>query len=82
MSDPRFIVTEFEGLPISQDERRIIRHPLTTWYVQDTLYNYKVVATFDGVHQPHRQHLAQHRRAAERECARLNEWWKTELARG
>ena len=82
MSDPRFIVTEFTGIPIPQESKPGAGHSMTSFYVQDTLYNYEVIRTYDRHHWGRHLHVAQYRRAAERECARLNEWWEYERKRG
>ena len=82
MSEPRFIVTELSGFEIKPDNERYSGHPMTSYYVQDTLYNYAVVRTYERRYRKAHVTLAKLREAARAECARLNEWWEYERKRG
>lgn len=44
-TQPRFIAVSLTGYPINATER--VRHEVTTWYVLDRAYCYRVVATYD-----------------------------------
>ncbi len=82
MSDPRFIVTVFTGIVIPTGHGYGDGHTATSYYVQGTLYNYNVVRTYENIGKRWHSMRAVLKRQAERECARLNEWWEYERKRG
>lgn len=82
---PRFIVTEFSGYLMTADGsgdhlHPSARMPRTSFYVQDTLLLYEVVAVFENsiTGRPSHQNLGYHRRRAERKAWQLNEQWMRE----
>lgn len=84
---PRFVVTELCGYLMRSDGsgghvHPTARMPRTSFFVQDTLYLYEVVAVFENSisGRPTHQNLSYHRRRAEREARRRNDLWEGELA--
>ena len=72
MSD-RFEICELTGDRILPHGERGMGRTPTSFYILDRLYLYNVVATFENGPRQHAGQV-QLRRAAERECARLNAW--------
>lgn len=79
MADVRFTVGSVTGWPITQatlNDGRAVRHkPTTLWYVHDSAYGYRVVATFHArgrwVDEAGEQKLTP-QQAAEAHAAKLN----------
>jgi hypothetical protein len=80
MSGERFIVTEFEGFPISDRPDRRGGRATVSYYVQDTAHAYHVVRTFENLGGKSRVNRSVLRARAERFCKRLNDWNETEAS--
>lgn len=71
MSEPRFVVTKLTGYRIGRHGARWDGNQTTSYYVQDTLYLYKVVAVFNAT-TGGSSYLDRQRRRAEALAAELN----------
>jgi hypothetical protein len=82
VSEPRFVVTEFIGYPITDGRDERATAPVASYYVKDTFHLYRVVETVE--HRRYRAHFGRPalRRKAERIAERLNADWNAELAHG
>lgn len=82
MSEPRFTVGSVSGYIIGRPNSRPNDAKVTSVYVFDQLYNGKIVYEARTNSRKGEQEVGRARGRAERECARLNEWWRVERARG
>lgn len=82
MNEPRFYVREHEGydgnIYGSANGMQFYR----SFYIMDTLYNCRVVETFNVPRRRGGAWTRHARKRADQRCAQLNHWWELELQRG